>query len=280
MKAAVLLETLLNRDGLDHQQIQLVFEALPISATISDFRAQLIENGILTYSQIMNIFLNDNILPRSRNILKKINDKKKSQVEFKPEKHKQKFHIKEDDRLVPSIAFAAGALPVEIPKPNISEMKFQYSDEKQAVMLALELSEVGELHEAEVVLHETLETFKKSITAINVLCWIYLCTGHNDQGEQWSKHAISLGLRNKLTWELYCLAEQLQNKHLSAAAHYQTLLRSKQVKARWYLLLAYSQERLHCHQDAADNYQIYARISRDEQLKEFASQHIKELRKI
>ena len=280
MKAIVLLETLLNREELDHDQIKQIFDTLPVSASVADFRNQLIKHKVLSFSQIMNIFLKDNIFPRSQKILKKIAQKKKDNILYKPKAHEQKFHVREGDRLVTNIAFAAGALPVEIPKPTIEDMKFQFSDEKQAIMLAIELAEVNEIHEAEVVLLETLETFKKSVAAVNVLCWIYLCTGHNKQSEHWSTYAIQRRFRDKLTWELHCLSEQLQNKHLSAAAHYQKLLRLNQIKSTWYLLLAYSQERLQCHREAAENYQIYARITRNDELKDFASQHMKELRNI
>ncbi|WP_196160569.1 hypothetical protein [Reinekea sp. G2M2-21] len=277
MKASILLETLQQYPDLDQEAILAVYDSLPGNAKVSEFRGKLIKTGIMSYTQIMNIFVHDTLIPQSKKILKKIEAKRKTQVHFKPEKHEQKFQIKDGDYLLHTVAFASGELPIQVPKPDLASMKFNASDEKQAVMLAMDLVEVGELKEAEVIILETLESFKNSLAAINVLCWMYLCTGHNSQSEQWAKHCISKGLRDQRTIELLCLSEQLQNKHMMAAAHYQKLLRLKQVKSIWYLLLAYSQEKSQCRREAAENYQIYTRIGRDETLKEFANRHLEEL---
>ena len=124
---------------------------------------------------------------------------------------------------------------------------------------------------------ETLDSFDNSLAAIQVLVWVYLCTGHNDLSENWAKEILASGNGTQQMMELLCLSEQLQNKHLLASAHYQKLIQQKRVKSIWYLLLAYSQEKSNCLKEAADNYKIYARIGSDETLKEFAQQHLQEL---
>jgi hypothetical protein len=278
MKAIVLLETLLSQPDLDHDRIQAAYDVLPETARIADLRSELISQNVMSYVEIMNLFVNANLLPRSKTLLKKIETDRKARVHFKPETHQQKFHVKEEDRMISDVAFAGGALPIHIPVPELDKIKFHHSDEKQAVMLAVEMAELGELTEAEIVLLETLESFTNSTAAILVLCWVYLCTGHTDQSEHWAKTFIKNGIPDQRAMEFLCLAEQLQNKHLLASSHYQKLLQLKQVKSIWYLLMAYSLEKSNCMHEAADNYTIYTTVGSDTELKNFATQHLKELK--
>lgn len=277
MKASILLDTLLAQPDLDKKKIQLVYDSLPANAKVNDFRSALINADVMTFTEVMNIFVKHTLLPRSETLLNKLEMDRQNVVHHKPEGHKQKFHISENDQLVESVAFASGDLPVQIPKPNANQFSFQHSDEKQAVMLAIELATMGELHESEIILLETLDSFDQSLSAIQVLIWVYLCTGHNDQSENWAKEMMAAGHSSQQVLELLCLAEQLQNKHLLACAHYQKLIQQKRVKSIWYLLLAYSQEKSNCPKEATDNYRIYSRIGSDESLKSFAQQHIQEL---
>jgi tetratricopeptide (TPR) repeat protein len=277
MKASVLLDTLMQQESLDHERIQQVYDALPTNALVNDFRNALIEHQVMGLSEVMNIFIDHTLLPRSKTILTKLESDRKSRIHHKPEGHQQKFHIAEDDRLVEDIAFNAGELPIHIPSPNLQHYNYGSSDEKQAVMLAIELATMGELNEAEVVLLETLESFNNSLASILVLVWVYLCTDHKDQSEKWARRLLDQGVMNAQMMELLCLAEQLQNKHLMACSHYQKLLSAKKVKSIWYLLLAYSQEKSRCFQEAIENYRIYAHIGKDEQLKAYAQQHLQEL---
>lgn len=279
MRASKLLDTLLAEDGLDHSAIQAVYDSLPVKAGVNLFRKKLVSSGIMEYNELMRLFINKTLLPHSYNTLEKLEKQREQRVEFKPTGHRQKFHVREEDQLVENIAFSAGDLPIDIPPPNLNNMAFSYSDEKQAVQLALDMAKSGEQNEAEIILLETLESFSDSGPAILVLCWIYLCTGHPDMLETWVKLAMEKGTRSRHLIELLCLAEQLQNKHLLATAHYQTLVRQKRVKSIWYLLLAYSQERSQCYQEAIENYRVYMTVGRDDQLKEFAKQHLQELLK-
>lgn len=277
MKASVLLETLMMQESLDHERIQQVYDTLPSNALVNDFRNALIEQDVMRLSEVMNIFIDHTLMPRSKSILKKLEAERRTRVHHKPEGHRQKFHIAEDDRLVEDIAFSSGELPIHIPSPNLEHYRFGSSDEKQAVMLSIELASMGEINEAEVVLLETLESFKNSLASILVLVWVYLCTDHKDQSEKWARRLLDQGVMNAQMMELLCLAEQLQNKHLMACSHYQKLLSAKKVKSIWYLLLAYSQEKSCCFQEAIENYRIYAHIGKDEQLKAYAKQHLQEL---
>lgn len=277
MKADTLLETLLSQPDLDHERIQAVFDSLEEGARISEFRHALADAKIMSYMQIMKIFVNKTLLPKSQTLLKKIEVHRKENVHHKPKEHVQKFHVADDDTLIADLAFSAGELSIHIPSPDLSEMEFKHSDEKQAVMLAVEMVELGELTEAEIILLETLESFTDSVAAVLVLCWVYLGTGHAARTEFWAKSLIASGHPDKNAMELLCLAEQAQNKHLVAVGHYQKLTQLKRVKSIWYLLMAYSQERANCPLEAEENYHIYNSIGKDDNLKQFARHHLQEL---
>lgn len=277
MKADSLLETLLSQPGLDHERIQAVFDSLDEGARISEFRHALADANVMSYMQVMKIFVNKTLLPKSQTLLKKIEVHRKENVHHKPQTHVQKFHVTEEDRFVTDLAFAGGELKIPVPSPDLSEMKFNHSDEKQAVMLAVEMMELGELTESEIILLETLESFTDSVPAILVLCWVYLCTGHESQAEYWAKSLIASGKPDKFAMEILCLAEQVQAKHLVAVGHYQKLAQLKQTKSIWYLLMAYSQERANCPLEATENYHIYNSIGKDGPLKQFTRQHLQEL---
>jgi tetratricopeptide (TPR) repeat protein len=277
MKAELLLQTLLEQPDLDHTKIQAIYDQLPSDAKIAEFRHLLVEENIMSYIQVMKIFVQKTLLPKGNILLEKIEHDRSQRVHHKPERHVQKFFIQDDDQFISDIAFSAGDLPVHIPHPKLDEMAFKHSDEKQAVMLAVEMVELGELNEAEIVLLETLESFKDSTAAILILCWTYLSTGHAHQSEFWAKTFIKEGNPDQRAMELLCLAEQVQNKHLLASAHYQKLIQLKRVKSIWYLLLAYSLERSNCLQEAAENYQIYTKVAHNPTLKNFANLHLQEL---
>jgi len=277
MKASELLETLLSHSSVNADKVQSVYDSLPKSATIRDFRTEIVNQELMTYTEVMTLFITKNLLPRSKGLLSRIEKDRESKVHHKPKTHQQKFHIGENEDLVADVVLASGMLPVHIPAPDFSKLKFHHSDEKQAVMLAVEMVNLGEINEAEIILLETLDSFSESDAAIQTLCWVYICTGHNDQIEHWANNSLKDKRGGLLTLELLCLAEQLQNKHLLAAAHYQKLLRLKQVKSLWYVLIAYSQEQSQCLSEAAENYNIYITIGSDAQLKQFAQQHLNEL---
>lgn len=277
MKALHLLETLLQEEGLDHAAIQAVYDELPANSGVNRFREALLKQKLMEYSHLMQLFINKTLLPHSQAVLTRVESKRATKEEYKPPTHQRKFHIEEDDRMTDKVAFAAGELPIRIPPPNLNNLHFDSTDERQAVELALEMAQQNELNEAEIILLETLEVFDKSTSAMLVLCWVYLSSGHPRIIETWVKLSISKGRTNGQIMELLCLAEQLQNKHLMASAHYQKLLRQKRVKSIWYLLLAYSQQRSQCLREAAENYRIYCKVGKDPQLIEFANQQLTQL---
>lgn len=270
MDAAALLESLLTQPDLPHAEIQRVFESLPANASLNDFRNTLVEQNVVRYSQVMTVFIEKNLLPKSKNLLQKLETKRQSQTHFKPPKHKQKYHIEKDDKLNNRLYLLSGIVEIEIPTPKVNDLAYVQSDEKQAVMLALDLVSMGELNEVELILLETLESFKNSQAAAEVLAWLYLCTEHFEQSEICAKTAIEHGLDNQEILELLALAQQMQNKHLLAISQYQKLLQLERVKSLWYLLIAYSQERSNCLNEAVENFQIYSAIGQDPDLKRIA----------
>jgi len=277
MNAADLYESLLSHTKVDQERLNAIFINLPRGASVTTFRNAILEQGLLPYTEVMGVFVNNFLLPRSRKLLNTIKAKKLAHSHFKPESHKQKFHLKDMRIIDPVVALAEGTLEVPVPVLDKEQLNFQSSDEKQAVMLAIDLAAVGETNETEIVLLETLDTFTKSEAAIQALCWLYLCSGLPQQAEQWALSFLATQRGGSLTVELLSLAQQVQNKHLLASAYYQKLLRQTRVRSQWYLLLAYSQEQSQCPNEALENYKIYSTIGQDESFKAFAATHSKRL---
>ncbi|MEJ2042755.1 MAG: hypothetical protein P8X89_05715 [Reinekea sp.] len=278
MKAKVLLDALLAQPNLPHKEIQAVYDHLPEGTNLNEFRAKLIDRNIMSYRDVMNIFVQKALVPKSKTILIRLDKQRKENIHFKPKKHQQKYCIHEDDKMSNELEIISGGLTVSIPAPDITSLRFTNSDEKQAIMLALELVSMDDLQEVEVVLLETLESFGSSKATAEVLAWFYLSTGHSKESEARAKAAIESGLNDQEIIELLALAEQRLNKHLLAVAMYQKLLQLERVKSLWYLLMAYSQERSNCPAEAAENYQIYITIGKQPEFKQLAKLRLQELR--
>ncbi len=277
MKASDLRDTLIEQSKVDNDRIETLYATLRPNASIAEFRSVIIDSGVMSYSELMSLYVRKTLLPRSSDLLNKITKARNDHTVFEPPKHKQKFHIKEYEKLTSDLFFSDGALPIHIPRPKISSLEFGHSDEKQAVMLAFELADLGELTETEIVLIETLESFQESTAAVQALIWVYMCTNHLQEANIWSTAALKMEPDNRISLELISLCEQMQNKHLLASAHYQKLLQRNRVKSLWYFLLAYSQEQSQCRLEAVQNYKIYATIGKEQEFTQFATQHMKEL---
>ncbi|WP_320827283.1 hypothetical protein [Reinekea sp.] len=277
MDAAELYESLLSHTKVDQERLNAIFIKLPRGASVGTFRTEILHQGLLPYTEVMGVFVNNFLLPRSRKLLNTIKQKRLAHSYFKPESHKQKFHLKDMRILDPVVALAQGTLAIPIPPLDKEQFTFQSSDEKQAVLLAIDLVAVGEINETEIVLLETLDTFSQSEAAIQVLCWLYMCSGLPQQAEHWALNFLATQRGGSFTIELLSLAQQVQNKHLLASAYYQQLLRQSQVRSQWYLLLAYSQEQSQCPTEALQNYKTYSTVGQDESFKTFAATHSKGL---
>ncbi|WP_320823119.1 hypothetical protein [Reinekea sp.] len=277
MDAAELYESLLIHTAVDRERLDAIFIALPQGAAVGYLRDEILKHGLLSYAEVMGVLVNNILLPRSRKLLTTVKQKRLQHSHFKPKSHNQKFYLRDMEILDPMASLAAGSLAVAIPMLDRAQCSFQSSDEKQAVLLALDLADEGELNETEVVLLETLDTFSDSEAAIQVLCWLYLCCDLPQQTEYWAMSFLAKHRAGSLTLELLSLAQQVQNKHLLATAYYQKLLRAARVRSQWYLLLAYSQEQSHCPTEALENYKIYSTIGLDESFRAFAATHSKGL---
>jgi len=277
MNAEILLNALLSDDSINKEGIKSVFDTLPSDATVNDFRRAIIRQKLMTYTQVMAAFLNYELLPRSKSVLNRLEQKRNARTHFEPERHVHKFHVTENDQLAQQVLFDGNNIRVEIPEPNTSELTFASSDEQQAVVLAMEMAKMGEATEAEIILLETLDSFDTSHPAMKVLCWLYLCTDHAERVESWAD-LILQSVDDQIALELLTLAEQSQSKHLLAVAHFQKLLQLRKVKTVWYLLLAFSLEKTQCLKEAMDNYRIYITITQDKDLKLIAEKHLKELK--
>ncbi len=278
MKASVLLEALLTRADLPQDDVQAIYDQLPETARLTDFRNAIVDAGILSFSEVMNVFVKEALIPKSEALLTKLDHNKQNNVHFKPKQHKQKYHIRDDDHLEKKLTFSDIQISLEIPEPDIANLQFVHSDEKQAIMLALDMIQMNELAEVEIILLETLESFEKSTATAEILAWLYLCTGHMEQSETSAKNALKKGLADQQIIELLALAEQLQNKHLLATAHYQKLLQLDRVKSLWYLLMAYSQQHSNCMREAAENYKIYATIGKNPDFQALAVQQLQAIK--
>lgn len=276
MKAEALHAILTEHANVDLEQLDLLFKRLPKDATVAQFRSLLIKSGLLGYNEIMTLFITKGLAPKGKALITKIKSEQKQVTEFKPKSHVQKHHII-DTEVTSVVDISNGGLHIEIPTPTESQLTFHHSDEKQAVMLALEMVQMGDPAEAEIVLLETIDSFKNSEAAMQCLCWLYLATGHVELIHQWASRNLDNNQGDTLTLELLSLADQILGKHLMASARYQRLLSKDKVKSSWYILLARSQEASQCTLEAIENYKIYLAIGKDPKLIDFAKTRLQEL---
>ncbi|MFQ3229348.1 tetratricopeptide repeat protein [Reinekea sp.] len=276
MKAVALYSILSEHANVDQVQLDLLFNQMPKDATVSQFRNLLVKSGLLEYNEIMSLFITKGLAPRGKALVSKLKAEQAKVIEFKPTGHEQKFHIT-DTEITSTIDISNGLLPVEIPPPVESQLEFRHSDEKQAVLLALEMAQMGDPAEAEIILLETIESFENSVAAMQCMCWLYLATGHVELIHQWASRNLDHHQGDTLTLELLSLADQILGKHLLASARYQRLLSKDKVKSSWYILLAKSQEASQCIPEAIENYKIYLAIGKDPKLIDFAKTRLQEL---
>jgi tetratricopeptide (TPR) repeat protein len=194
-----------------------------------------------------------------------------------PKEHDNKFHISEHDKTQKTIDLNDGELDISIPKPDLSILPFTHSDEKQAVMLAIEMVAMNELKETELILIETAESFPSSIASNVSLCWLYLSTGKYREVETWAYRLLDHHPDSILCLRMLAMAEQASNKHLMAISHYQQLLKNKTISPLWHLLLGYSQQKTGCNEDAIENYRTFLSFGKFEEYSPFAKRHLKEL---
>lgn len=277
LKAKVLYEALLNHDRVEKSDLDKVFESLPRNANVPQFRNAIVDAGLMSYTDVMTFFVEKELLVQGKGLIEKVQTERNSKTHFKPTTHEHKYHITENDTFNSTICLEDGELSIVLPKPNLSRLHFEHSDEKQAVTLAMDLALMGEVGEAEQILLETLESFPDSVSGVATLSWMYLATGHGDRAEHWAEYGLKVSRNNISLIEMLSLAEQIQKKHLLATGYYQRLLRLKRIKPLWYLLLAYSLEKANCGDEAIANYKTYTKISDEDELIEFAQQHIEKI---
>lgn len=278
MTPTILFDNLLQHSAVDKNTLQSVLESLPNDATVDTFRKAIVSKKLMALSDVMKIHFESTLLPESNKLLAKLAHQRANRTFHKPTVHKQKFLITNEDTFENRIVLSDGELAVKIPDVDLDSLEFKHSDEKQAVMLAIDLAKMGEITESETILLETLDTFNDSLSAMYCLCWLYLCTDHPADIEAWSSKYLTSSDNAKALYEICALAYQTQNKHLLATALYQKLIRLNRVKSVWYLLLAYSQEKSLCVEEASENFQIYNSIGKSDELKEFALRHLTRLR--
>lgn len=264
-------------DNLDKTLLQFMFNELPKDASLNDFREELVESGVMSYSKVMQISFSQLLIPRSKLLLNRLAEHRKNNVSFVPKTHDHKFQISEDDHLGSVVTLGEEELSIKIPRSDLSILSFLHSDEKQAVMLAEEMATVGELKEAELILVETAESFPASIAAGISLCWLYLSTGKYKEAETWAYRLLERHEGNMICLRMLAIAEQANNKHLMAMASYQQLLRSKHISPLWYLLLGYSQQKTGCTAEAIESYRTFLNLGKFEEHSQFARQQLKEL---
>lgn len=277
MSPAMLFKNIIRVGAVDENRLQSVLESLPNNASVETFRKAIIDKKLMTLSEVMHVHFESVLLPESKKLLRKIKDQRANKTHHKPSVHKQKFLITEDNSFNNQITLVDGELVVKVPDLDSNNFQFDHSDEKQAIMLAIDLAKMGEVMESETILLETLDSFNNSLPAMHCLCWLYLCTQQENEVEGWSKQYTQHAKSIDQVWEISALAYQLRNKHLLATAQYQKLVQINPAKSLWYLLLAYSQEKSLCFEEARENFQIYSSIGTNEELKELAQSHLGKL---
>ncbi|MDN3650621.1 hypothetical protein QWZ13_17080 [Reinekea marina] len=276
MKADALHAILSEHAKVDTNQLDMLYAQLPEDATVAQYRALIIKSGLLKYNDIMTLFITKGLVPKGQNFVDRIATEREKTRSQTPLKHDPK--LAGDDLTVNlEVDITNGKLPIEIPTPNSSDLHFNSSDEKQAVLLALDMAKHGDPAEAEVILLETIESFENSLAAMQCLCWLYLATGHADLILGWARRNLDKNQSDTLTLELLSIAEQILGKHLLATARYQRLLQKDKVKSSWYFMLARAQEESQCTQEAIENYKIYLAIGKDPKQRDYAQSRLEEL---
>lgn len=272
-----LFDVLNEHSDIDKTLLQFMFNELPKDATLGDFREELIDAGLISYHQLMRLSFIHLMLPRSKALLAKLAEHRKNRTVFAAPTHEQKYFLDEESKLGTSVLLGDTGLELPVPEPDLTDFNFLHSDEKQAVMLAVEIANLGELNEAELILLETRDSFPASAASLQTLCWIYLATENYKQVEIWANDLLDDHPGNLFCLRVLALAEQLSNKHLMATSHLQQMLQREEIDPLWYFLLAYSQQKTSCTADAIDNYQIYLKIGRNKNIRQFAEQQVDEL---
>ncbi|MBU2863492.1 hypothetical protein KO489_06525 [Reinekea forsetii] len=276
MKADALHAILSEHAKVDTNQLDMLYAQLPEDATVAQYRALIIKSGLLKYNDIMTLFITKGLVPKGQNFVDRIATERKKTRSQTPLKHDPKL-VGDDLTVNLEVDITNGKLPIEIPTPNSSDLHFNSSDEKQAVLLALDMAKHGDPAEAEVILLETIESFENSLAAMQCLCWLYLATGHADLILGWARRNLDKNQSDTLTLELLSIAEQILGKHLLATARYQRLLQKDKVKSSWYFMLARAQEESQCTQEAIENYKIYLAIGKDPKQRDYAQSRLEEL---
>ncbi|TCS43186.1 hypothetical protein [Reinekea marinisedimentorum] len=264
-------------DNLDKTLLQFMYNELPKDASLNDFREELVDSGLMTYSSVMQICFSQLLVPRSKLLLNRLAEHRKNNISFVPQTHEHKFQIGEDDQLSTSVVLGDGELNIKIPRSDLSILPFIHSDEKQAVMLADDMANLNELKECELILLETADSFPSSIASGISLCWLYLSTGKYKEVETWAYRLLEHHEGNVICLRMLAIAEQASNKHLMAMSNYQHLLISKHVSPLWYLLLGYSQQKTGCNAEAIESYRTFLQLGKFEDYYPFARQQLKEL---
>lgn len=276
MKADALHAILSEHAKVDTKQLDMLYAQLPEDATVAQYRALIIKSGLLKYNDIMTLFITKGLVPKGQNFVDRIATEREKTRSQAPLKHDPKL-VGDDLTVNLEVDITNGQLPIEIPTPNSSDLHFNSSDEKQAVLLALDMAKHGDPAEAEVILLETIESFENSLAAMQCLCWLYLATGHADLILGWARRNLDKNQSDTLTLELLSIAEQILGKHLLATARYQRLLQKDKVKSSWYFMLARAQEESQCTQEAIENYKIYLAIGKDPKQRDYAQSRLEEL---
>ena len=227
----------------------------------------------------MSLSIHEFLVPKTEALLDQLFEHKQHLSNFDQPEEEKKFHLDGVAELKPTFILGTSGLELAVPKTDISKLVFQHSDEKQAIMLAMDMCTMGEVKEAELILIETVDSFPESTAAQITLCWLYFSAGKFRQVEEWAKHLLEIRPTSVLGLWFQAQAEQLNSNHSAAIKHFQSLVKIKKPMPLWHLLLGYSLQKTGADAEALKSYQTFLSLGNFGEQSKFAIQQVKELSK-
>lgn len=272
-----LLNVLIEHTGIDRALLKSVYRELPADADLNAFRSKLLDSQLISYEQLMSLSIQEYLVPKTKALLAQLFEDEKQLSNFDQPVEEKKFHLDGVTELKPTFMLGNTQLELAVPKTDISKLVFQHSDEKQAIMLAMDMCTMGEVKEAELILIETVDSFPESTAAQITLCWLYFSAGKFKQVEEWAQHLLDIRPTSILGLWFQAQAEQLNSNHRAAITHFQNLVKLKKAMPLWHLLLGYSLQQTGANDAAVECYRTFLNLGNFGEQSKFAIEQVKEL---
>lgn len=272
-----LYQVLLEHSAIEQARLDSLISNLSDKSDARALGAVVVQKGLLTFPEIMDLALNHDLIPKSKVLLKRLAKVRSQQRVIKPQQHVTRYKLTEDETVSEQIELQGKQLVVTIPRPDLTRYSAISSDERQVVEMAVELVNIGQYQEAEMFLIDAQGEFPSSVRVPVVLIWLYLLCQRFNEASQVCISAMAVNRQDINLLEFAGLTEQTLGKHLRAINCYQRLTLLPKVKPVWYLLLAVSLEQAKLTADASLNYRIFVSLSPPDALRTYAAGRLQHL---